>query len=222
MASRTDRGVSAVGNALTLVSRLSGPVLLRALNGISPEMFFVAAAPVAEDFRVRRATMREYRYFEAEPPQHRERWERAAGLFRGTVDVRSIGRGLPLSAPVRREVESVRLEPGPTIVVRAPSFVWGMVRKIVGALREVDRGRLTVDRLGGALAGEVRLTLPMAEAERLVLWSVDYPMAWQHQWTGPNRHQARWWAGARAAVHARKRLLDALSAGNRTGSTDRR
>ena len=73
--------------------------------------------------------------------------------------------------------------------IRAPSFVWGMVRKIVAALREYDTGRLTLARLEAALAGRVRLTLPMAEPEGLVLWEVEYAIPWTLTWNGLNRHQ---------------------------------
>lgn len=214
VASRTDRGVSAVGNAVSLRSPLSGPALLRALNGASPRVFFTAAASVPDDFRVRRALSREYRYHYASPPIRPDRVDEAARLIAGSVDVRSFGRALPASEPVRRTVESVRyeaLERGGVLIIKAPSFVWGMVRKIVGALREVDSGRLPISRLSRALRGEERLTLPMAEPEPLVLWDVEYGLPWQYLWNGPNRHQARWWAVARAETETRRYVLDRLA-----------
>jgi hypothetical protein len=83
-----------------------------------------------------------------------------------------------------------------------------MVRKIVAALREVEEGRLSVARLEAALHGRTRLTLPMAEPERLVLWEVEYPLPWQHHWAGPNRHQARWETLARENLWVRQELLE--------------
>lgn len=217
VASRTDRGVSALGNALTLRSPLAGPALLRALNGASPQIFFSAATSVPDAFRVRRAVSREYRYFFPHALSQPDRLDQAARLFAGSVDVRSFGRALPASEPVRRPVEFVRYEPAETggvLVVRAPSFVWGMVRKIVGALREIDAGRVTIARLARAIAGEERLTLPIAEAEPLVLWNVEYGLPWQFRWNGPNRHQHRWWADARSRAETRQRLLELLAAQN--------
>jgi len=216
VASRTDRGVSAVGNALTLDASLPGPTLLKSLNGISPELFFTAAAEVPVGFRVRRATRRVYRYFEPTAPRDLRRVAEAARSFGGTVDVRSFGRGLPTASPVWRSIESVRLLPGPAgvvVEVNAPSFVWGMVRKIVAALREVDAGRLTVPRLTASLAGTERLTLPIAEPEPLVLWTVEYDVPWEHFWSGPNRHQARWRSTVHDGLVARQRVLEALSEG---------
>ena len=224
VASRTDRGVSAVGNALALSTERSGPILLRALNGISSEMFFTAAAPIPEEFRVRGAVRRVYRYFEPAESHDIDRWQVTARLFVGTVDVRSLGRGLPSHTAVWRTVEAVDVErQGPLfqIEIRAPSFVWGMVRKIVGALRSVEQGQLSTDELAAALAGKSRLTLPMAEPERLLLWEVEYALPWEHRWTGPNRHQLRWWRSMRESLSVRSALLGAFAQGVTTSDTRR-
>ena len=216
VASRTDRGVSAVGNALALTSALPGASLLRSLNGLSPEIFFTHATPVDESFRVRSATSRVYLYFESPTPEHLERWRSAARLFTGEIDARSFGRGLPGDWPQWRNIESVRLRPEPTgleIEVTAPSFVWGMVRKIVAALREIGSGRLDEPRLQSAIVGRRRLALPMAEPEPLVLWDVRYPVRWAHTWLGPNRSQIRAWSGARTEALARQRVLETLHGG---------
>jgi tRNA pseudouridine38-40 synthase len=214
VASRTDRGVSARGNVLALRTSIPGESLLRRLNTIAPEIYFTAAARVSSEFRVRRAIRRTYRYFEAGPTRDLGALSRAARLFQGRVDARSFGRGLPSRTPQWRTVESVSLrglDRGQEVEVKAPSFVWGMVRKIIGALREVDAGRLSLSRLEAAIGGASRLTLPLAEPEGLVLWSVEYPkVRWESVWNGPNRHQARFAAEAREAHWRRASTLRAL------------
>ncbi len=213
VASRTDRGVSARANALTLVSPLGGAAVLRRLNSIAPDLFFTAAAPVPVEFRVRSARERIYRYFDPRPTPDLARLRRAAGQFVGRIDVRSFGREVPSSAPRWRDVTAVAILPRPggrTIEVRAPSFVWGMVRKIVGTLREVEAGHLALDRLEAAVAGSVRLTVPLAEPEGLVLWEVAFDRPWEVLAPGPNRHQAARAAGQRAAAWQRREVLEAL------------
>ncbi len=213
VASRTDRGVSARGNALLLRSALPGAPLLRALNGISPEIFFVRAAPVSDTFRVRSTSGRVYRYFDPRPVPLRARREAAMEVLRGAIDARSFGRGLPSNEPCWRTVDSLSSRPtrgGTVVEVRAPSFVWGMVRKMVAALRQVDEGALSIEQLRAAAQGRVRLTLPLAEPEPLVLWDVAFPIRWEFAWRGPNRHQTRHWAGERTALWARRRVLDAV------------
>jgi len=215
VASRTDRWVSARANALAVSTARSGPALLRCLNGIAPDIFCTAAAPISESFRVRGAVQRIYRYYEPGDATTARQWRETSRLFRGPIDVRSFGRGLRRDTPVIRTVNAVEVTevPGGLVVeLRAPSFVWGMVRKIVGALREVSRGRLTEARLRAAIDGRDLLTLPLAEPERLVLWSVEYPIPWTVTWPGPNRHQAAREVSQRDGLWARHEVLGALRA----------
>jgi tRNA pseudouridine38-40 synthase len=196
VASRTDRGVSARGNALTLSSSLPATGLLRTLNGIAPDIFFTAISEVPVGFSARAATDRRYRYYEPADGHRPEVWQEAATRFRGEVDVRSFGRDLPADHPALRTINAVRVRRSGTrwlvVDLRAPSFVWGMVRKIIAALRKVDDGTLPLRRLEAALRGEHRLTLPLAEPEGLVLWEVTYPIRWSREWGGPNRTQTRY------------------------------
>lgn len=216
VASRTDRGVSARANALGLESPLAAGALLRALNGIAPEILFTGATEVTDPFRIRAATQRTYRY--CEPPRGRDihRLLHAARLLEGDVDVRSFGRSISGPVPILRAVESVRILPsngGLVVEIAGRSFVWGMVRKMVAALREVDAGRLSLSRLAAAVSGRARLTLPLAEPEPLVLWEVTYPVPWTHAWAGPNRGQARWIAAVRDSLWTRARFLEVLEDG---------
>jgi tRNA pseudouridine38-40 synthase len=196
VASRTDRGVSARGNALTLTSSLPVSAVLRALNGIAPDIFFTAALEISPGFSARAATGRWYRYFEPAEGRRLERWQKGAARFHGDFDVRSFGRDMPTDRVVLRTVDAVRVHRSGArwllVDVRAPAFVWGMVRKIIAALRKVDEGTLPLNRLEAALRGELRLTLPLAEPEGLVLWDVKYPVRWTHTWAGPNRIQKRY------------------------------
>lgn len=205
--------MSARANALALSSELDGPELLARLNAIEPRIYFTGATVASEAFRVRNARRRVYRYFEASSLGNPELRREAAALIVGEVDVRSFGRGIPASGPARRTVEAVTLTPvlgGEIVEVRAPSFVWGMVRKIVGALRAVGAGRLTTARLRAAVEGRARLSLPLAEPEPLVLWEVDLGVEWTTVWTGPTRAQQARQIDERNAWWVRGHLLDAL------------
>ncbi|HTZ61354.1 MAG TPA: hypothetical protein VMC82_01745 [Thermoplasmata archaeon] len=217
VASRTDRGVSARANALVVPSELDAGSLLERMNAIDPEIFFSATVEVDSTFRVRAARRRIYRYFDPTPDPDLARRREVAAFFAGSIDVRSLGRGIPGSSPVRRWVESVTVRPlgrGSMFEVRAPSFVWGMVRKIVGSVRAAEAGRLDVAQLRDALAGRVRLSLPMAESDPLVLWDVEYPLRWTAQWSGRRPAQLRHWRAVRAAEWARGYVLRSLEGGS--------
>ena len=191
-ASRTDRGVSARANVLGLTSDREPRALLRALNGIAPDLYFTALAPAPEGSRIRGALRRTYRDFEDAERRDLASYRSAARALSGRIDVRSFGRGIPATTPVWRDVEHVTVREGSEgweVEVTAVSFVWGMVRKIVGACREVESGHLPLARLRRAIEGSERLTLPMAEASPLVLWEVEYAEPWEYYWAGPNRQQ---------------------------------
>ena len=214
VASRTDRGVSARANALALESPLSAPALLRALNGIAPEVFFRAAVAVGPAFHVRAADRRVYRYFDPPRGQRLASWRAAARRFEGEIDVRSLGRSIPREAPVWRTIDRLRVQRrnrGLEIEIVARSFVWGMVRKIVAALRELEAGRLSTPALTEALRGHRRLTLPLAEPEPLVLWDVEYPVRWTYFSAGPSRARARRNGAEEARLWARAQVLGALA-----------
>jgi tRNA pseudouridine(38-40) synthase len=198
---------------LLLTSSISGAALLRALNGIGAEMFFSAARSVPNGFSVRTARSRWYRYFEPAEGRDLDRWKAAAALFHDYVDVRSFGRDIPSEAPVWRKIDRVTVARGDGVIridLRAPSFVWREVRKIVGGLRAHDEGRVSIDELREAVEGRRRLTLPLAEPERLVLWEVQYDGEWEVRAPtidGPYRHAG---TEAREAARVRGSIIDGL------------
>jgi len=216
--------VSARANALALSSELSGPTLLHALNGIAPEIVFTAARAVDETFRPRAAAYRIYQYHEVAPRGPLASYRAVARLVEGDVDVRSLGRGIPSDVPMRRTVQRCRVvrdTVGYRFEVRAPAFVWGMVRKIVASVRAVVEGELPRAALVDALAGRRRLTLPMAEPEPLVLWEVHYPGAWTHRVGRDPLGERRYFHETTTQARARARVLASVVApedGRRTRS----
>jgi tRNA pseudouridine(38-40) synthase len=213
VASRTDRGVHARANALLLTSPLSGAALLRAMNSVSAELFFSAARSVPTAFSVRTAHSRWYRYFEPSAGRDIDRWKAAAALFHDFVDVRSFGRDIPSEAPVWRKIDRVTVARGDGVLrvdLRAQSFVWREVRKIVGGLRAHDQGRLSIADLQDAVEGRRRLTLPLAEPERLVLWEVRYDDDWEVRAPASEGPYLRAATAAREAAAVRGAILDAL------------
>ncbi|MFZ0700163.1 MAG: methyltransferase domain-containing protein [Thermoplasmata archaeon] len=214
VASRTDAGVSARGNVLTVTSPLAGPALLRALNGTAEDVFFNAAREVDETFRVRSATHRVYRYY-LPGDEHRARHlEEGARLLGSSVDARTFGRGVPTDRASLRPIESIRVNAtarGIWIEVRAPSFVWGMVRKIVGGLLAWESGALSSEKLRAAARGKERLSLPLAPPDALVLWEVGHLGPWELRFERVRRHQRRYRIESARRADARVHVLDALT-----------
>ncbi len=214
VASRTDRGVSARANALALSSDLDGRSLLHALNGVAPEIFFPHATEVPEAFRVRTPLWREYRYYLPLERIDRGRWPAWFPWFTGSpIDVRSFARGVASGTPVRRPIDEMELlDVGgtPVLRIRAPGFLWGMVRKIVSALEAVGEDRIPPATLFAALQGRARLTVPLAPAEPLVLWEVAHGVPFSlanERWP---RRQGRYFRSEYELARSRERLLREL------------
>jgi tRNA pseudouridine38-40 synthase len=205
-ASRTDAGVHALGQVAHFKthSALSPIEFQRALNALLPPAIrIVAAEEMGQDFHARwSAQGKTYRYriyrgrvlppFEHGRALHypwpldEERMASAARLFEGEHDFSSFGASsgsedddsdrnmvrMILSSGITRESSGEEI----AYVVRGRSFLRYMVRKIVGTLIEVGKGRLTP--LDIAQLFEMRdrsCSGPTAPPEGLYLVSLEYP-----------------------------------------------
>jgi tRNA pseudouridine38-40 synthase len=205
--------VSARANAVAISSALPAPALLRVMNAIRPEVFFSGATEVDEGFRPRAARSRTYRYSEVAPVGSLAAYRAAAAAVVGRLDVRSFGRGIPADRPAIRSVDRFDVTvapPGFLLEVEARSFAWGMVRKLVAAIRMVASGELPPATFRAALAGERRLTVGLAEPQPLVLWEVDYGLPWTTTTARWTENQVAYFAGERRDARLRDTLLATL------------
>ena len=192
VASRTDRGVHAMGNVIAFPTALHGRIAARILDSIDERFFCFGYASPPPDFFPRRAEERWYRYLVPGTGHDVKRWSSWVKVFEGTHDFASFSRKDSPPKETRRSVTSIRVsQSGPDLQldIVAPSFLWNQVRKMVAALMEVEGGRLAPSDLIGALSGKERLTLPLAPPERLVLMDVVYPFQFTPTEAGQPRHR---------------------------------
>jgi tRNA pseudouridine38-40 synthase len=205
-ASRTDTGVHALGQVahLRTQSWLSAAEFQRALNALLPPAIrIVAVEEVGPDFHARwQAQGKTYRYRiwrgQVLPPFEYQRalhysgpldetaMARAAREFEGERDFTSFSASSG-SEDDDREREVVRViysseiirEPDSdeiAYVVRGRSFLRYMVRKIVGTLIEVGKGRLAPSDIPQIFEARDRSRSgPTVPAEGLYLVSLEYP-----------------------------------------------
>ncbi|MCI4366878.1 MAG: hypothetical protein L3K08_03915, partial [Thermoplasmata archaeon] len=95
--------------------------------------------------------------------------------------------------------------------IRGRSFVWGMVRKIVSALRAHATGGISLSEIESAIRGEERLSLPLAEPDRLVLWEVRHGVRWTDRALGGNRRQDRRFLAETEHARIRRKVLMAIA-----------
>ncbi len=173
-ASRTDRGVSALGNVAAFNTSFDRAALLKALNAASPDVLFYAWAEVPEAFSARRARQRWYRYLLPSDGLDVELLAKCAALFEGRHDFRRFCR--PDGRPTVRTIDSFHVvkDGGAMVIdVRGREFLRNMVRRMVAALIEVGSGHVSLEEVSSVLNGEDRC-FGLAPAEQLILMDVDH------------------------------------------------
>jgi len=151
-ASRTDRGVSAVGNVIAFESNLRADAVIGAFNDQARGVWAWAYSEVPSTFHPRHARERWYRYhLYDEIPLDPLR--DAASLFPGEHDSRAFTSEPPVGRMTLNRVDVTREGDAIVIDVRAPSFRRGMVRRIVAAMTASARADVTLDSIRAALDG---------------------------------------------------------------------
>jgi tRNA pseudouridine38-40 synthase len=176
-ASRTDAGVSAVGNVIAIDTGFRPGALLPALNARLEDIWFHSYAEVPDGFRPRDARLRWYRYhLRLEEVGNIPRLRKALGLFEGTHDFSNFSR--PEEKSATRTIDSIRLRrSGPFLTVDffARSFLWNQVRRMMGAAFGAASGEFGLIDIKEALhRPRTKADLGLAPPEGLILMDVDY------------------------------------------------
>ncbi len=221
-ASRTDRGVSALGNCVRATVRDPQEThqVVPALNGTLSDAAVMAAAPVPASFHPRRARARGYTYHRHHEGANDERLiSKAASLFVGQHDFSAFSRHDPSVAgrpgAYESAIESVRVEREGTavaITIQGSRFWWNMVRRIVPALEAYARGQVELEDLRRMLEGgpAVPAAQRLAPPEPLLLEDVlyeDVPFESRPEWLRPKQAWVRALLQESVAVSALARQL---------------
>ncbi|MEL7236006.1 MAG: tRNA pseudouridine(38-40) synthase TruA, partial [Chloroflexota bacterium] len=205
-AGRTDTGVHATGQVIACDAdwRHGAEALYRAVNSkLPPDVAITSLAETAADFNPRfNALRREYQYTmllakHALPLQRHTAWvlreDRvpdfrlsnmldAATMLPGTRDFGALGRppqgDNTVRTVFRSEWSTVWLPEGMrlTYTIEADAFLYRMVRRTVGMLYDVGRGRMSLSQFESTLhSGEIATGVTIAPPQGLVLTRVTYP-----------------------------------------------
>lgn len=171
--SRTDRGVSALGNVVSFRTAFPLKSLCSAVNSELIDVWAYSVAEVPSDFNPRWARSRWYRYHLPKKAQDIVVMKRFASRFEGTHDFSAYARKDDRD-PIRT-IGSINItEYGCFILLdfRAESFLWNMVRRIVWVLDAGSTGEIDDDVLGPEAEHSPR-RIGLAPPEALVLMDVD-------------------------------------------------
>ncbi len=171
--SRTDRGVSALANIISVRTSFPTSQLCSAINSEMEGVWAYSAVEVPEEFNPRAARQRWYRYYLAKADQDPGLMETIASRFVGVHDFSGYARKDKRN-PMRK-IDSIEISDVGmfhAVDFRAESFLWNMVRRIVWMMNEGSCGRMPLEAIGPKPARKpVRIGL--APPEYLVLMDID-------------------------------------------------
>lgn len=171
--SRTDRGVSALGNIVSFRTSFRIEDLSSALNSELESIWIYSAVLVPEEFNPRAARERWYRYYLARGGQEISLLRDIAARFVGVHDFSSHAR--KDNRNPMRKIDSIDVSGHGlfyAIDFRAESFLWNMVRRIVWMMNEGSCGRISLDGIGPDGA-KMPPRIGLSPPEYLVLMDID-------------------------------------------------
>ena len=175
-ASRTDAGVSALGNVIAFYTEFrDNNTLLRAVNSVSDGVYYLSAADIPDSFNPRVAAKRRYRYVCPSYGIDFERFAEAAKLFEGHHDFRRFAKNETGRSTVM-VIDSIKVSKDDftlSVDFCADFYLWNMIRRIMAAVIQVGKGMTDCDDLKRKLAGEDG-TFGLAKPAGLTLTDVSY------------------------------------------------
>ena len=176
-ASRTDAGVNALGNVVTFRTEFRDSfLLLRALNAVSNDVYYLSVAEVPDSFNPRMAAKRSYRYDCPAARIDLEKFAEAAKAFEGHHDFKRFAKVEGGCRATVMTIDSVDVRRKGDIIETnfvAEYFLWNMIRRIMAAVIQVGKGMSTLDDVLAKLDGDDG-TFGRAIPEGLTLLDVSY------------------------------------------------
>lgn len=175
MASRTDRGVGALGNCFAIDCDRVPEDVLRSLNRMLDSIWITGYALVDDDFNPRHAHSRKYRHVSLDVGYDRDIFYEAASSFTGEHDMVHFCKLDDRETRLSVDRVNVEFSQGAvTFDVEAPFFLWHQVIRMVGACQHAALGSISVEDIHKALEGVSGIQTCPAHPGGLTLMEVVY------------------------------------------------
>jgi len=182
-ASRTDRGVSALGNVCAFDTIFSKDKIITLLTKDVSKVFIYGIQEVPSGFYPRHAKRRGYRYYLRNHGLDVGKMLSAAALFTGEHNFQNFARVESLKNPIRIIENIVLVEKQDFFVLDfyAQTFLWNQIRRIVSALNKVGEGILPLEAVSQALEHpEKKIDFQIAASKPLILKDVVYDFSFEY------------------------------------------
>jgi len=184
-ASRTDAGVSALGNVVAFNTKSSKEQVFRKLTSsvTDADILLYGMKVVESDFYPRYAKWRIYRYYLNKNNLELDEILSVASIFIGEHNFGNFARIETSKDPVRTIDNIVLTEENDFFIIDfyAQTFLWNQVRRVVSAIVKVGIGKLTKKQITDALDNpDKKVALGLARPEPLILKDVIYDFEFEY------------------------------------------
>lgn len=182
-ASRTDKGVSALGNVVAFDVDFSKKKNLQELNKDLSDIFVYGIKKVKSDFYPRHAKLRSYRYYLKNNGLDFNEILSASAIFAGEHDFSNFARVEAFKNPVRVIDDIIVVKDDDYIILDffAQTFLWHQIRRIVSALEKVGQGKLEKEQIMEALKNpNEKVDFGLALPEPLILKDIVYNFEFEY------------------------------------------
>ena len=176
-ASRTDKGVSSLGNVIAFNVDAFKKNILDKLNENNKEILFYGYKKVDDDFFPRYAKTRHYSYYLINKDLDIKKIVDTLSLFVGEHDFSNFARVEPDKNPIRT-IDNITVEEFENFLIIdffAPNFLWNQIRRIISAAEKVELGKISNEDIENALEHpEEKVDFGLASANPLILTNINF------------------------------------------------
>ena len=183
-ASRTDKGVSALGNVIAFNTDSSKESVFQKLTCDVTDIILYGFTCVEPDFYPRYAKLRVYRYYLKKTSFEIDKILSASAAFTGEHNFSNFARVEEFKDPCRIIDNIIVTENNDFFVIDfyAQTFLWHQIRRIISAMEKVGMGKLEEEQIIGALNNpDKKVDFGIAPAAPLILKDIMYDFNFEYE-----------------------------------------
>jgi len=182
-ASRTDKGVSALGNVVAFNTDNSKKSILQTFTDDFSSILFYGIKEVEPEFNPRHAKFRQYRYYLRVTNLDIEKIIFALNCFSGENNFSNFAKLEPHRNPIRSIDNILFTQENDTLIIDffAQTFLWHQIRRIISALIKLGSNKLEKEVICKALNNpNKKVDFGLAPAKPLILKDVVYNFEFEY------------------------------------------
>ena len=176
-ASRTDKGVSAFGNAVAFNTVIPKKNIFQNLANEFSSILVYGIKEVEPEFNPRHAKFRQYKYYLSIANLNIEKIIATLNSFTGKHDFSNFAKLEPHRNPMRTIDNILFTQENNILIIDffAQTFLWHQIRRIISALIKVGSGKLETKEINKALnSPDKKVDFGLAPAKPLILEDVVF------------------------------------------------